>query len=239
MERARIPVTTGQMRAVLASPREPGPRPAVIVIHEVFGLNADMREKAHRLAGMGYVALAPDLFSTRGPMPLCIVRTMQGLRSGKGPVFDDLEALRAWLAARPEVDASRIGVLGFCLGGGLALLFADRGELGAAAAFYGAVPKSAEEIEAVCPVVAGFGGRDRVFGKGGETLERHLTALGVPHDVQTYPDAGHSYMSDHRGALAKVSSWGPMKVGYNGEAAEDSWRRIETFFAEHLGSGSA
>jgi carboxymethylenebutenolidase len=236
VELAHIPVPSGRIKAALASPREEGRRPAVIVIHEVFGLNADIREKAQRFADMGYVALAPDLFSTRGKMPLCIARTVRGLRGGEGPVFADLDALRLWLGARPEVDPSRIGVAGFCLGGGIALLFAARGELGAAAVFYGSVPKDATELDAACPVLGGFGGRDRVFGKGGARLESHLSRLGKPHDVKTYPAAGHSYMSDHQGWMAKASSWGPMKVGFNPEAAEDSWQRLERFFAEHLGA---
>jgi carboxymethylenebutenolidase len=225
------------MKAVLASPREEGRRPAVILIHEVFGLNSDMQEKAQRFAEMGYVALAVDLYSTRGPMPLCVVRTVRGLRDGDGPVFADLEACRAWLAERPEVDPSRIGVVGFCMGGGMALLFAVRAELGAAAAFYGSVPKDASTLDGICPVVAGYGGKDRVFGKNGARLARHLQLLGVPCDVMTYPSAGHSYMSDHTGVMAKLSSWGPMRVGFNQEAAEDSWQRIEAFFARHLGAG--
>ncbi len=239
MERAAITVPSGRMKAVLASPRQEGRRPAIIVIHEVFGLNADMSAKAQRLADLGYVALAPDLYSTRGPMPLCIVRTMTGLRGGDGPVFADLDAIREWLAARPEVDPARIGVIGFCMGGGIALLFAAKAEVGAAATFYGQVPKDAEALDMVCPVLGSFGGRDRVFRKGAARLERRLTQLGKPHDVKTYPDAGHSFMSEHEGLLAKVSSWGPMKVGYNAEAAEDSWRRIEAFFAEHLGVAAA
>ncbi len=235
MEMARIPAVSGTLKAALASPREEGKRPAVILIHEIFGLNDDMREKAQRFADMGYVALAPDLYSTRGPMPLCVVRMVRGLGAGEGPVFADLEACRAWLAARPEVDASRIGVAGFCIGGGMALLYAVRAPVGAAAVFYGDVPKRRPDLDGVCPVLGGFGGRDKVFGKHGTRLARHLQGLQVSNDVVTYPEAGHSYMSDHCGPMAKLSSWGPMHVGFNPEAADDSWRRIEAFFGEHLG----
>lgn len=208
----------------------------MILIHEVMGLNGDMQQKAQRFANLGYVALAPDLFSTRGPMPLCIVRTMRGLQGGDGPVFADLEACREWLAARPEVDASRMGVVGFCMGGGIALLFAVKSDVGAAAVFYGSVPKEQDDLDGVCPMLGGYGGRDRVFGKNGRLLAHHLQGLQVANDVVTYPRAGHSYMSDHRGLMAKLSAWGPTRVRFDPEAAEDSWLRMERFFAEHLGS---
>jgi carboxymethylenebutenolidase len=121
------------------------------------------------------------------------------------------------------------------MGGGFALLYAVRAPLRAAGVFYGDVPTTADELRGVCPVVAGYGGRDRLFAAQGERLERHLAALGVPHDVRVYPDAGHSFMSHHEGVLATLSAWGPMKVGWNAAAEADSWRRVESFFREHLG----
>jgi carboxymethylenebutenolidase len=224
-----------RMHGALALPKGEGRRPGVIVIHEAFGLNRDIRRIAARIAGLGYVALAPDLYRGRGPKVLCIARTMRTLNRGAGPAFEDLEAARQWLAARPEVDESRMGVIGFCMGGGFALLLAARAPMGAAGVFYGAVPKERDEIDGVCPVVAGYGGRDRVFAPMAGRLRAHLESLGVDHDIVVYPDAGHSYMSPHRGPITKLMSWGPMKVAYNEAAAEDSWRRIEAFFARHLG----
>ncbi|HMO54118.1 MAG TPA: dienelactone hydrolase family protein [Tepidiformaceae bacterium] len=240
MESVSIAVGHGKMmRGALASPRVEGERPAIIVIHEIFGLNNDIRAKAQRFADAGYVALAPDVFSAFGRKPLCIFRAVQSLRAGDGPAFEYLERARQWLAERPEVDGSRIGVIGFCMGGGFALLFAAKSEVGAAAVFYGDVPKDPQLVETACPVVAGFGGRDRVFGKNGARLARHLQAAGVVNDVVTYPDAGHSYMSEHRGVVAKVNSWGPMRVGFNAAAAEDSWRRVDEFFGRYLGPEAA
>lgn len=227
------------MRAILALPETPDRRPGVIVIHEAFGLNRDMREKCERLADLGYVALAPDLYDDRGPMPICMIRAMRSLNAGNGPAFDDLDAARAHLATRPEVDASRIGVIGFCVGGGFALLYAARAPLQVAAVFYGPVPKEPDALDDVCPIVAGYGGRDRIFGPQARRLDRRLTEIGVPHDVRTYADAGHSFMSDHHGILATLNAWGPMKVGFNLEAAEHSWRRVEAFLAEHLGVGDS
>ena len=222
--------------AALALPAST-PAAGVIVIHEAFGLNRDIREKAERMAEMGYVAVAPDLLAGRGPMPLCIMRVMRDLGDPAAPAWGDLEAARAYLAAHSAVDCSRLGVIGFCMGGGFALLFGARAPVGAAAVFYGAVPKDTSELDGVCPVVAGFGGRDRVFAKQAALLEQALEQCGIDHDIRVYPDAGHSYMSVHHGLMAKLNSWGPMKLGFNPEAADDSWRRVETFFAAHLGAG--
>ena len=222
------------MRAALAVPAGAGRHAAVIVIHEIFGLNDDIRRITGRFADLGYVALAPDLYDTDGRRLLCSSRTLLSLRRGNGPAFADLDAARTWLSARPEVDASRIGVVGFCLGGGFALLYAVRAPLGVAAAFYGDVPKTPAELQGVCPVLAGYGGRDRLFAGQGRRLEEHLTALGVPHDVRIYPDAGHSYMSHHTGALATVAAYGPMAAGHDPAAEADSWARIERFFRDHL-----
>src|SRR5437667_245313 len=111
-----FPSASGRpMRAALALPPGGARRPAVIVIHEIFGLNDDIRRMTGRFADLGYVALAPDLYDAGGPHVLCIVRTMLALRRQDGPAFADLEAARAWLAARPEVDPSRTGVAGFCM----------------------------------------------------------------------------------------------------------------------------
>ena len=88
------------MRAALALPASTAPRPAIIVIHEIFGLNDDIRRITARFADLGWVALAPDLYDTEGMRLLCIARTMLALRRKDGPAFADLEAARTWLAAR-------------------------------------------------------------------------------------------------------------------------------------------
>jgi carboxymethylenebutenolidase len=223
------------MRAALALPAAGLPRPAVLVLHEIFGLNDDIRRITARFADLGWVALAPDLYDTGGPRALCVLRTLVTLRRGEGPAFADLAAAQAWLAARPEVSGDRLGVAGFCLGGGFALLHAVRAPLRAAGIFYGDVPKSADALRGICPVVAGYGGRDRLYARQGERLERLLTELGVPHDVRIYPQAGHSFMSHSSGWIARLGALGPMAVGFEPEAEADSWRRMEAFFREHLG----
>jgi carboxymethylenebutenolidase len=233
-----FPSASGRpMRGALALPSATGPRPAVIVIHEIFGLNDDIRRITGRFADLGYVALAVDLYDTDGPRVVCVLRTLTCLmRGGAGRALDDLEAARAWLGARAEVDATRTGVVGFCLGGGFALLYAMRAPLKVAGNFYGDVPKEADALRGVCPVLGGFGGRDRIFAGQGARLERHLSELGVPHDVKIYPDAGHSFMSKHPpGVMTTLGAWGPMAAGFDADAEADSWRRIERFYSDHLG----
>lgn len=225
------------MRAALALPSDPKPHAGVVVIHEIMGLTDDIRRITGRLGDMGYAAMTPDLYDGYGSKLICIARTMRALGRASGRPFDDLEAARTFLQKQPGVDPSRIGAIGFCMGGGFALLWAARAPLGASAVLYGEVPADADTLRGACPVIAGYGGRDRMLRGRGERLERLLDEVGVEHDVKIYPEAGHSFMNRHEGILGTLAAWGPMEIGYNAEAAEDSWKRIEAFFARHLGAG--
>jgi carboxymethylenebutenolidase len=156
-------------------------------------------------------------------------------RSGRE--VEDIHAAREALAGRADVDSERIAVAGFCQGGGFALIAGARPGFRAAAVNYGTVPSERSRLEGVCPVVGSYGGRDRVVGANvARRLEKHLSALGVPHDVKTYEDAGHSFFSRVEGGwqgwLASLPS--PMHVGYDEQAAEDGWRRMLSFFAAHV-----
>ncbi|MDQ1404149.1 MAG: carboxymethylenebutenolidase [Actinomycetota bacterium] len=231
---ATVPLAGGgQLPAAVAQPLGNGPFPGVVVLHEIYGLNDDIRRVAGRFADNGYVALAPDLFAV-GNRLLCLTRAMIEGQRGRGTSFDLIEAARAHLASRPDVDANRLAIIGFCMGGGFALAFAARPgtALRATSINYGAVPKDRNAIESVCPVVGSFGGKDRIFGPQAKRLEDHLTALGVPHDVKLYPDAGHSFMGQTESWLARLPN--PTNPGYSEPDAEDAWARILAFFAEHV-----
>ena len=236
-----VPLDDGQaLRAELTLPDGDGPFPGVVVLHESFGLNDDIRRIAHRFAEAGYAALAPSLFS-HGPRAQCLMRLMSAAvrKDPSDPVADVLSA-RAALAARPEVDAGRIAVAGFCLGGGFALVAGLDPGVRAAAVHYGDVPPDTAALQGVCPIIGTFGARDKLFGSAmAERLEDHLTELGVAHDIKVYPGAGHSILNRHegwQGALARVPS--PMRVGYRDADAEDGWRRMLAFFDEHVAAAS-
>ena len=205
--------------------------PGVVVIHELFGLTEGVRQQADRLASEGYLAFAPDLYAGK-PWVRCVRGAFQQLRAGSGPAFTAIEAARAWLASRPDCSGTT-GVIGFCIGGGFALLCAPRDGFAAASVNYGDVPADAEaSLEGACPIVGSFGARDPMGLKPPDRLGKALTALGVPHDIKVYPGAGHRFMNKAPAPLAPLA--GAARMGYHESAAEDAWRRILAFFDEHL-----
>ena len=227
MTEVSIPPTRGY----LADPAGAGPWPGVVVIHEVFGLNADIRGKADRLAAEGYLALAPDLYAG-GSWVRCVRGAFRQLHAGSGPAFEGIDSARELLAARVDCTG-KTGVIGFCMGGAFALLCAPRGEFSAAAVNYGEVPKDAERVLAgSCPVVASYGARDPMGTSPPQRLEAALTALDVPHDVKVYPDAGHSFMSPKPPLLKPVTALA--RLDFKPEAAQDAWQRIFAFFGQYL-----
>jgi carboxymethylenebutenolidase len=213
-----------------------GESPGVLVLHESFGLNNDIRRIARRFSEAGYVAMAPDLYSS-GRRIVCLTRVMVDMvRHTLSREIAAIHAARETLAQRPEVDGERIAVAGFCQGGGFALVAGSHPGFRAAAVNYGEVPKDRARLAGVCPVVASYGAKDRVFGRGtAELLEQHLQSLGVPHDVKTYDGVGHSFFSQvdgWQGWLARVPT--PLAVGFDEASAEDGWRRMLAFFDEHV-----
>ncbi len=208
-----------------------GPWPGVVVIHEAFGLGDDIRKKADQFAAHGYLALAPDLFGGRHWL-LCVRAAFHQLRSRSGPAFTALEAARSFLAARDDCTG-RTGVIGFCLGGGFALLCAPRTGFAAASVNYGEVPKDTEAaLRGACPIVGSFGARDMGGTKPAERLQRALVVLDVPHDVKVYPGSGHRFMTESSGAGAVLARFA--RMSYQEADAADAWQRIYTFFGEHL-----
>ena len=218
----------------LATPEGDGPWPAVLVIHEAFGLNDDIRAITDRFAAEGYLAFAPDLLAT-GNRVACLVRVARSMSTGEGAAAEQILGLREWLAGQPDCTG-RVGIAGFCLGGGFAIVMASQG-FDAAAAQYARLPKNLEAAMAgSCPVVASYGGRDRSLSGAATQLEAALSAAQVEHDVKEYPEAGHSFMNraDVPLWMRPMSAAGGLNAGYVDTAAEDAWDRILRMFATAL-----
>ena len=218
----RPPGTSPPLRAYLALPQGSPPSPGVVVIHEIGGLDEHTRGVAERFAREGYAALAVDLFSTAS-RPMCMLRIFHGIliRPLTNGVVGDLRASMDALARRPEVDATKLGVIGFCLGGSFALQLACvDGRLKSASVFYGQNPRPLDAVANACPVVGSYPERDFTAGQA-RRLESALTGFGVQHDIKIYPGARHSFFNDTRSA-------------YDPSAAADAWTRTLAFFNANL-----
>lgn len=225
----------GQLPGFLARPEDSagtGRHPALVMVYEAFGMTSEMRRIARELAAQGYTVLVPDLFARGKVRALCVAATMATMLRGRGAALGDLESARRWLAAQPTVEPRRIGTIGFCMGGGFALLLAGTGMYRVSAPFYGRAPLP---LERACPVVASFGGRDRGTPSAyPQQLTAELDRHGVAHDVKTYPEAGHSFMTRGEGAAAKVMPHLPIHAEYHEPSATDAMSRVLAFFREHL-----
>ena len=251
MTTANISTPRGAMSAYLAKPAGTGPWPGVVVIHDALGMSSDLRRQADWLAAEGYLAVAPDLYHW-GRRIRCMLAFIGEIRAmNKVSVDDrtsprvrsrplgDLDSARAWLLERDDCTG-KTGVIGFCQGGGYALMLAPGHGFDAASINYGGLTNDSERsLSEACPIVASYGADDRWPGVR-ETYDRLGAALeqaGVEHDLKLYPGAGHGFLNDHDAAelplwvraIAKLSA-----AGHDEAAARDARRRIVAFFDAHL-----
>jgi carboxymethylenebutenolidase len=224
---------TPELKGALAVPDGIGPWPAVVMVHEVFGIDENMRAQMTRLASAGYVVLMPDLYS-RGGARKCLTATFKALATGTGQAFEDIQKAKDLVTSRSDTT-DKVGVIGFCMGGGFALLLANDG-YDAANSNYGMLPKNMDEaLAGACPILGNYGAKDKQLKDAKVQLDETLTRLNVVHDVKLYADAGHAFMNPKQGGgpvfgtLLRISGAKP-----NPEAAVDAWQRIESFFGQHL-----
>jgi carboxymethylenebutenolidase len=226
---------TPELDGMISIPDGEGPWPGVVMVHEVFGIDENMLSQMKRLTESGYVVMMPNLYS-RGGARKCLTATFRALASGTGQAFQDIQDSKELLQSRKDVT-KKIGVIGFCMGGGFALLLANKG-YDAANSNYGMLPTEIETaLEGACPILGNYGAKDNQL-KGAKTkLDTTLTKLNVVHDIKSYPEAGHAFMNSKQGGgpffgtLLRITGAKP-----NPEAAKDAWKRIDNFFAEHLKS---
>jgi len=230
--RENVTTPDGAMPVYVAEPSAAGRRSAVIVIMEAFGLNAHIEDVTRRIAAEGYVALAPDIYWRSLPenkvgydeLPKAI-GLMQKVNDAK--VVQDLGAALDALAVRPNVNAAKVGVTGFCMGGRLAfLLAAEQPErVAAAAPFYGggiaALLPKADKIRA--PLYLFFAEKDLFIPQDQvKAIDAKLKELGKAYSLKTYTGADHGFFCNDR-------------ESYNASAAADAWMELLAFFRKHLG----
>lgn len=223
-ETVHFPSSPGEGSGYLALPGGGGKHPAIIVIQEWWGLNDWIRQQADRFAGQGYVALAPDLYRGKSTSdPEVAHELARGLPQDRA--IADLEGAFHYLAGRSDVDPSRIGVIGWCMGGGYALDFTlAEPRIAATVMNYGHLVTSPESIAKIhAPLLGNFGAEDRGIPKADViAFAKALKDAGKTSDIKIYEGAGHAFMNPNN------------KAGYVKSAAEDAWSRIDAFFARVL-----
>ncbi|HEX7419377.1 MAG TPA: dienelactone hydrolase family protein [Thermoanaerobaculia bacterium] len=215
----------GEASGYLATPAKgTGKHPAMIVIQEYWGLNDWVKEQAKRFADQGYVALAVDLYRGKiAKTPDEAHELMRGLPEDRA--MADLKAGFDYLASRKDVDPKRIGVIGWCMGGGYALMLATQEpRLAAGVVNYGHLMTDPKTISSITvPLLGNFGAEDRgIPAADVRDFESALKNAGKVADFKVYPGAGHAFMNPNN------------KTGYVADAAADAWKRIDSFFAAHL-----
>lgn len=233
-----VDVAEGPMQAFRTEPEGTGRGPALLVIQEAFGVNSHIRDVCRRLSARGYVALAPEIFHRTGHgvelgyddlsqvMPHFTKLTNAGLLA-------DVRAGLAALAADPRVDATRIGVIGFCVGGFTTFLAAEHTDARAFVAFYGGGILRTRPNVALEPLIGDahlirrpilllFGGQDHsIPPEDVQAIDRRLTELGTNHEVVIMPDGGHGFACNDRAA-------------YHQPSAERAWEVTHRWLSAHL-----
>jgi len=231
IQNVEIAAPDGAMPAVLATPDGSGPHPAIVIIMEAFGLVPHMHDVAERLAGEGYVAIAPDFYYRELPdnkvgydeLPKAI-GLMQKVVDEK--FLDDMRATLAYLRDRSDVADSKVGVTGFCMGGRLTFLSACAlpNDVAAAAPFYGGgiVGHLGQANAIQCPLQLFFGDRDAFIPTDQvKQIDAKLGELGKSYALELYEGADHGFFCNER-------------ESYHADAAADAWIKLKGFFALNL-----
>lgn len=216
--------------AYVAKPTGAGPHPAVLMVHEFFGLNGAIVKQADTLAQQGYVVIAPDTYrnQTTAQIPRAILLRVT---VPEERVMQDLQAAFDYIKAQADVDAERIAIVGFCYGGEMALQHALRNpELAATVVFYGSPVTDPQGLGALAqtkrPVLGIFAEQDQQIPPAeARAFQRALDAAGIPNEVTVYPGVGHAFVQP--GTVAA------------GGAAREAWDRMIEFLDANVKNKSA
>ena len=212
------------VQAVLYTPAGNGPFPALIVIHEYWGLNDWVKEQASKLADQGYEALAIDLYRGKvATTPDVAHEIMRGVPDDRAK--RDLHGAFEFLQSQSNVKKNRIGAIGWCMGGGYALNVAlNEPTLAADVINYGHLATDADSIKKInAPILGLFGGQDQgITPDDVHKFEAAMKQQGKKIEIKIYDDAGHAFENPNN------------KTGYRAADAEDAWKRTVSFLAENL-----
>ncbi|MDB5100293.1 MAG: dienelactone hydrolase family protein [Cyanobacteria bacterium RYN_339] len=207
----------------LALPGAAGPHPGVVMIHEWWGLNDQIKGKADELAREGYVVLAVDLYKGK------VATTAQEAQTQSQALNQDdakanMQAAVTFLRARPDVRADKVASLGWCFGGGQSLKLAQaQHDLAATVIFYGQLSSDAAALKGLPPILCLFGEADQTIPVGQvQTFDQALTQAGTPHEIHTYPGAPHAFANPTNSS------------GYRADAAADAWTKTLAFLKAKL-----
>jgi carboxymethylenebutenolidase len=218
-----FPGDAGMVKGYLARPPGAGPFPAMLVIHENQGLQPHFADLARRLAVEGYATLAVDLISRKGgtPTDLALAQTTQGEIPAEQRLADAQAGLRH-LQGLSYVRRDRVGVTGFCYGGGVAWLLAVRNpELRAAVPFYGSAPPVAEVPNLKAAVLGIYAGNDTRLNAGIPDLEAALKQNQKTYEFVTYAGADHAFFN-------------PARTQHNVAASEQAWTKMLGWLDQYL-----
>lgn len=230
-----IPVGATTIPGYRAAPAAGGPFPVILVVQEIFGVHEHIRDVCRRLAKLGWLAVAPELYFRQGDVSK--LDNFQEIISkvvSKVPdaqVMADLDATVAW-AGEHDGDTDRLGVTGFCWGGRIVWLYAAHApKVKAGVAWYGRLvsqtddlhPRNPVDVAAAlhAPVLGLYGGADQgIPNDSVETMRAALAAAGGKSEIVLYPDAPHGFHADYR-------------PSYRRDTAEDGWKRLVAWFRTH------
>lgn len=224
----KYPATDGaSINAYVTRPKGDGRRPAVIVVSDNSALDDHNRDIGRRLAKAGYVAIVPDVVSREGgtnsfPNREAVAQAISKLNDDN--LMKDLMGAQNYIKGQSFVQANKIGVVGFCWGGGKTFLFTTQSEdLAAAVIYYGPIPQNLDGVKNItAPVLGNYGELDKPISSQVPRLAEEMKKYGKSYDYKIYPDAPHAFNSDVR----------PDR--YRPEAAKDAWARTLEFFKKHL-----